>query len=55
MVKGCGPLRRDIQVRAVMARQDVSEGHLDVSAKGAANWWQLLEKVATIVIIDNVM
>ncbi len=30
----------------------MSEGHLNVSAEGAANWWRLLEKVAVIVIVD---
>ncbi len=29
--------------------QCVSEGHLDVCAKGAGNWWCLLEKVAIIM------
>ncbi len=29
VVKGCGPLRRSLQVRVVMASQCVSEGHLD--------------------------
>ncbi len=29
----------------------MSEGHLDDSAKGAANWWQLVEKVAIIVVL----
>ncbi len=52
MVKGYGPLRKGLQMRPVLANQYVSEGHYRVRAEGAANWWQLLEKIAVIVIVD---
>ncbi len=47
--KVCGPLKRGLQVRTVVASWYVSEGHLDDSA---GNWWRLLEKVAIIVRVD---
>ncbi len=49
VVKVCGPLRRGLQVPAIMARQYVSEGYLNVSVKGTVNWWRLPEKVALTV------
>ncbi len=48
----CRPLRRGLQLQAVMASWYMSEGHFGVRAQGAANWWQLLEKVAIIIIVD---
>jgi hypothetical protein len=41
-------LKRGLQVNAVMASWYVLEGPLKVIAE---NWWQLLEKVAIIVIV----
>ncbi len=52
MVKGWRPTRRGLQVCAVVPNWYVSDGHLDESAEGAPNWWELLEKVAIIVGID---
>ncbi len=53
MVNGCRHLRRDVQVRAVMASHRVSEGDLGVSALGTANCWPLLENVAIPWFVTN--
>ncbi len=47
VVKRCRPLRRGLQVHAVM-----SEGHVDVRAEDTVNLWRLLEKVVIIVVVD---
>ncbi len=53
-MEGYGPLRRGLQVGSVMASRYMSEGHLDVNAKGAANWLRLMEKVAKVTRVDLV-
>ncbi len=45
-------LKEGYTVHCVMANWKESEGHVDESADGTANWWCLLEKVTKIVIID---
>jgi hypothetical protein len=52
VVKECKPLRRGIQVQAIMASRNISEGSFRCKGLGAANWWRLLEKVAIIVRVD---
>jgi hypothetical protein len=52
VVKGCVPRRRMSQILTIVESQNVSEGHLRVSAEGAANWWRTVDNVTIIVLVD---
>jgi hypothetical protein len=48
----CRPHKRKLQVNVILVSRKVSEGLLDISVEGVANWWRLLQKAVINVIVE---